>query len=128
MKIPANLQVNRLGKYLYRHIDSAYKFKTSSNTCDVYMTVYYQVPYLPDRPGGKKTYSDVMEMKLDISITTYQNKIRVNILEISPEETTIGFDLYHPDLVQDLPSLTEVVLDKIEKRVSNRYKDYEFMF
>ena len=114
----ANQQVNRLGKYLYKYLDSAFKYTTSSNTCDVYFLLLYQIP-------GQL---DVQEMNIDISITTYQNKIRVNVLEVSPNERTLGCYTFSLAVVENLENAKNLILDKVVKRVSKVYEDYDFVF
>ena len=113
----ANQQVNRLGKYLYNYLDSAFKYTTSSNTCDVYFLLLYQIT-------GQL---DVQEMNIDISVTTYQNKIRVNVIEISPEERTIGYSCYDPEFVKNLKEASVKIYQDILKKVSKAYKDIDFL-
>ena len=114
----ANQQVNRLGKYLYKYLDSAFKYTTSSNTCDVYFLLLYQIP-------GQL---DVQEMNIDISITTYQNKIRVNVIEISPEEKTLDCQVYTLEQLEDFSLATKVIFNKIIKRVEKVYQDFEILY
>lgn len=117
-KLSANQQVNRVGKYIYKNLDGAFKFKTSSNMCDVYITLLYEVP------GS----NDVQEMTLDLNITTYQNKLRVNIIELTPNERTLGYDLYLPEKLEDLEEAKKMILQKVIKRISKAYQDYNFLF
>lgn len=117
-KLSANQQVNRVGKYIYKNLDGAFKFKTSSNTCDVYITLLYEVP------GS----NDVKEMTLDLNITTYQNKLRVNIIELTPQERTIGYDLYKPEDLMNLEEAKKTILQKVIKRISKAYEGYNFLF
>lgn len=117
--IPASQQVNRIGKYLYKGLDGAFKMKTSSNTCDVYVTMLYQLP---------NNVGDVHEMTLDLNITTYQNKIRVNILEMTPDERTIGFDCYPPEDMMDLHFGKELIMERVKYRIMKAYRDYIFVF
>lgn len=117
-QLSANQQVNRVGKYLYKHIDGAFKFRTSSNSCDILTTILYEVP------GS----NDVQEMTLDLNITTYQNKLRVNIIELSPNERTIGYDLYDPLVLEDLEYAKRLILQKVVKRISKAYEEYNFLF
>lgn len=117
-KLSANQQVNRVGKYVYKNLDGAFKFKTSSNMCDVYITLLYEVP------GS----NDVNEMTLDLNITTYQNKLRVNIIELTPNERTLGYDLYRPEKLEDLEEAKKMILQKVIKRISKAYQDYNFLF
>lgn len=117
-KLSANQQVNRVGKYIYKNLDGAFKFKTSSNMCDVYITLLYEVP------GS----NDVKEMTLDLNITTYQNKLRVNIIELTPQERTIGYDLYKPEDLMNLEEAKKTILQKVIKRISKAYEGYNFLF
>ena len=41
-QIPASTQVKRVGKYLYKHLETSYDFNSGSNMYDVYFTLYYQ--------------------------------------------------------------------------------------
>lgn len=117
-----NQQINRLGKYLNKHIDGAYDYHTESNICIVNMLVYYQIPKLMN-PGEDKQLSDIKEMDIEINITTYKDAIRVNLNEITPQEATIGFLKYSgEDIV-----FSEVLFD-IQKKIRKRFQDYEFVF
>lgn len=127
-KLQAGQQVNRVGKYLYNHIDGAFKIAKSPNMCDVYFTLIYQIPYLQRIPGRGKEYNDVHEMTINLNITTYQNKLRVNTIEMTPEERTLGFDLFLPEKLEDLEEAKKLILSKIQKRVIKAYKDYDFYF
>ena len=112
--LPASKQVKRIGQYLYKHIDGAYDFKSSSNNYDVYFLLLYELKKELREPG--KEYP-VQEMKININVTTYQNKVRINIIEITPKERTIGFDAYTPEKVQDLQKAYPVIMEKIYKRI-----------
>ena len=127
-KLSANQQVNRVGKYLYKNLDGAFKIKNSSNTCDVYTTVLYQIPYLQQIPGRGKEYNDVHEMTLNLNITTYQNKVRINIIEMDPNERTIGYDLYKPEVLEDLDFACKLIFKKVCKRISKAYQEYDLLF
>lgn len=121
--------VNQVGRYLYNHIDGAYKTVKRPNTYDIYMTVYYQLPRLQQVPGREKEgYNDMHEMKLNISLTTYQNKIRVNIHEITPEEYTFSYMLIPPEQLQDITKAQKLIYDKVVQRIENHYKDWLFLF
>lgn len=123
--LPASKQVKRIGQYLYKHIDGAYNFKSSSNSYDVYFLLLYELKKELREPG--KDYP-VQEMKININVTTYQNKVRINIIEITPKERTIGFDLYTPEKVQDLQKAYPVIMEKIYKRIYKAYEDYYFLY
>ena len=90
---------------------------------DVYFTLLYQ---LKPEFGGK--VNDVKEMTVNINITTYQNKIRVNVIEITPEERTIGYDLFTPDKLQNLEEAKDLIFNRVVKRISKAYENYIFLF
>lgn len=121
--MPASLQVNRVGKYLYNHLDGAFKFVKSGNTADVYVTLLYQ---LKEEFGGDP--NDVQEMTININITTYQNKLRVNTIEVTPEERTLGYDLIKPEELVDLKNAMEIIIWKVGNRIRKAYKDYVILF
>ena len=121
--------VNQVGQWLYKHIDGAYKAVRHSNTYDIYMTVYYQLPRLQQVPGREaEGYNDMHEMKVNISLTTYQNKIRVNIHEVTPEQWTFGYILIPPDQLQTVENARELIYEKVIRKIENHYKDYLFLF
>lgn len=123
--LPASKQVKRIGQYLYKHIDGAYDFKSSSNNYDVYFLLLYELKKELRESG--KDYP-VQEMRININVTTYQNKVRINIIELTPKERTIGFDLYTPEKVQDLQKAYPVIMEKIYKRIYKAYEDYYFLY
>jgi len=124
--IPAGTIVNQLGKYLYRHLDGAYSFKKSPNVYDVYTLVIYSIP--SEIVKMYKLYSDTNEMSLDINITTYADKIRVNINQMSPEEKNIGFDTYPLELFSNMNEAYDIVYKKIVKRITKAFGDFDFLF
>lgn len=117
-QLSVNQQVNRIGKYLYKHLDGATKAVKSSNMIDVYTVLLY---------SEKDNLAEVSEMLIDINVTTYQNKIRVNVVEVTPEERTLGFDLYLPEEVEDLSTAYKIIFNKVIQRCSKAYEDYEFL-
>ena len=128
MNLNISTKVNQIGKYLYKHLDGAFNYKKSSNTYDVYLMLLYQIPYLQQIPGKGKEYNDMHEMTLDINITTYQNKIRINIIELTPDERNLGYDLYNPEVLENLDDAKELILKRIINKVSKAYSEYDFLF
>ena len=126
--ISANKLVNVLGTYLYKHLDGAFKYITSSNMCDVYFTLLYQLRPEDQRPENTPEENDVHELTINLNLTTYQNKIRVNIIERTPMEKTLGCDVYPPEKLQDLEAAKDMIFAKVVKRVSKAYKDFDFLF
>lgn len=121
--IPAGQQVNRVGKYLYNHLDGAFKSVKSGNTYDIYCTLLYQ---LKEEYGGAK--NDVEEMTININITTYQNKLRINTIEMTPQERTLGYDLMKPEDLVDLQQAMKIIIWKVGNRIRKAYKDYLILF
>ena len=111
--------VNKVGKYLREHIDGAYKIKFSPMTCDVTMRMYYQIPGQGD---------SLSEMQFDINITSYQNKLRINITEITVLEKTIGQIIFQPDELNDLQLVKKKVLARLKKAIEKEYSEYDFIY
>lgn len=116
--------VNIIGKYLFKHIDGAYNFKKGANTYDVYFTILYQLK--EDHRTDKD--HDMHEININISITTYSDKLRMNIIEISPREKTLGFNTFSLSKFDDLQAGYELVMRAIQKRLQKEYEDYDFIF
>lgn len=129
LPLEASQYVNKLGKFLYNHIDSAYKFKTSANTADTYITVYYQLPLQHQIPGKQKEgYNDMHEMNIDLNVTTYQNKLRVNIIDMSEYEYTIAHMVIKPEYLTDMNVALQMILEKVEWALIKEYQGYNFIF
>lgn len=121
--LPASTQVNRVGKYLYNHLDGAYKYTKSPNMYDIYVTLLYQLK--PEYGGG---VNEVEEMTININITTYQNKVRVNTIEMTPMERTLGYDIMKPEEMIDLQKAMEIIKWKVGNRIRKAYKEYIILF
>ena len=111
--------VNKVGKYLNKHIDGAYKITFKSMTCEVLMRMYYQVEGDPD------TFN---EMNFEISITSYQNKVRVNLTEITDMEKTIGQIILRDEELKDLSLAQKRILSTLRRAIEKEYKDYIFVY
>lgn len=116
MNLPSNTSklVNTLGVFLYQNIDGAYKLSKSSNTCDVYVKISYDDETL-------KT------MTIDINITTYQEKIRVNTIEMTEYQKTIGHDVYRPEQLKDLNAVKTDIISKLTKRLNKNYPNFNYI-
>lgn len=121
-------QVNRVGKYLYSKFDSRDKIKFRANTCEVYFTMYYQLPKEKQQPSAGEEINGLHEMQMCINITTYSNKIRVEINEISPYECTISFAVYDEEMCKNLEILRENILNKLRKDIRKKYAYFDFIF
>lgn len=129
-KLQAGQQVNRVGKYLYKHLDGAYKMTKSPNMCDVYITVLYQIPHrLIIKYGLEESkYEKVNEMTVDLNITTYQNKLRINVIEMTKNERTLGHNVYDPSKLENLEEASKKIYDNVCKKLAKAFEDYEFLF
>lgn len=112
-------QVNRVGKFLYKNLDGADAIKFKSQMCEVYVTMYYQVPEEPD------TFD---ELTFIISLTTYADKLRINITEDTSMQETILHKTYIEDQLGDLHKINEDILSKMRKAVSKKYAEYDFIY
>lgn len=126
--MPASLLVNKVGKYLNKNIDGAYRFKISPNMFDIYMIVLYQYTYKSSKPGEPDKLSDVMEMHININLTTYQNKLRMNLIEMAPNEKTLGFFVIAPEKIKDLEFAKDWVMSNLKKTLYKLFDGYIFMF
>lgn len=120
--------VNKVGKYMYNNLDGAFKFKKSSNMYDVFITLLYQLKEEDRDPDKGEEYNDVHEMTLDLNITTYQNKLRVNVIEDDKNERTIGHFVVSEEKLQDLEAAKDLIYNKVIKQVSRAYDDFDFIF
>lgn len=128
-KFNLNQIVNSVGRYLYKHLDGAFDFKKSSNMFDVYMTVLYAIPLdIRHKYDLPKSSEDVHEMTVNINLTTYQQKIRMNLLVSDPYERTISFSTYSPDKLQDMQSASRILYDRVKAVLCREFKDYDFLF
>jgi len=111
--------LNQVGRYLYKHIDGATKIKFSANQCDVYLTIYYQKRYRAE------TFES---MDIDINLTTYSNKLRVNVIEMDEWEKTLGSFTIKEEELDNLAFLNDKIYQNVCKYIVKEYSDYEFVF
>lgn len=122
MKI--NQQINQIGKYIYHNIDGAISYKTKPNKSIVTFLMYFQ--YDPDKVG--KSDIDLQEIKIEIDITTYNNKVRVDIIELDPNERTLGYYLYSPESTDDMKYMKDDILNKLNKRIRKFYGQFLYLY
>ena len=122
-------QVNTVGKYLYKNLDGAFDYAKSSNMYDVYTIVLYQVPVeLAKKYGLSPEQSDVREMVIDLNITTYADKIRFNVIEQDPHETTLGCKVCTLSRYKTLDDLRADIMAYLKKKLEARYEGFDFLF
>ena len=126
-QVPASKQVKSISKYIYNRLDGAHDIRYKPNMCEIDVTVLYTLPQeLVDKVSQYNISigDDLYEMEIRIIVTTYQNKIRIDTIEITPEEKTLGCDVFKPE-DKHTP---EEMLNKVKKRLSRRFKGYDFIF
>lgn len=121
-------QVNKVGQFLYQNIDGAYKIVRGSNRCDVYMILLYQLHEKDQKPELGEEYNDVHEMHIDLSITYYDDKLRVNVVHCDKYEKTLGHFTIKPELLADMKAVKTSVLAKVQHYLVKEYQDYNFLF
>lgn len=128
--VEAGQMVNKIGNYLYNHIDGAFKFEKKANMYEIYFLVLYEIPkeFLRKYNITDEKYNKLFEMNININVTTYQNKIRVNTISMDPEEETLGFDLFPPEKLVDLNKAYELIMSKVHRRIEKRFSDFDFVF
>ena len=126
--IPVEQLVNRVGNYLRRHIDGVYNYRIGVQTYDLYTVIYYQYPIMPEKPGGEVKYSELSEMNFNISLTSYSNKIRVNVIELSPDEQTICHFVLSEKDTYDMIVAREKIETEIRRVLNKLFEGYIFIF
>ena len=132
-ELQAGQQVNKIAKYLKKHIDGAYKLSFNPGmSADVYITIYYQIPgdvlQLMKKYDAKGIDDSMKSMDIDISLTSYQNKIRINVIRMDDGEKTLGHFVMKPDEVKDLDNVLGTIKDKVANFIEKEYADYDFAF
>lgn len=119
-----NQQINRIGKYIYHNIDGAVGYKTKPNKSIVTFLMYFQ--YDPDKV--EQYDIDLQEIKIEIDITTYNNKIRVDMIELDPNERTLGYYLYSLESANDITYIKDDILNKLNKRIRKFYGRFLYLY
>lgn len=112
-------KINKLGKYLKKKIDGAYKIAFSPGMCDVYLTVYYQLP------GDADSFKT---LNFDLNITHYADKIRINVTAMDDMEKTIGQLIYKPDKIEHMDTAVQVIYRDVCKKIAEEYSGFDFIF
>lgn len=129
-KLNANQQVNRLGKYLFKHLDTANDIDYTPNTCEVHITVLYEIPrelYRKYQEHLNEEAGEIFELKIMLNFTTYQNKVRLNVIEDNENERTLGQRIYKPEDLMDLQASQNRVMNDVYKILSRKFEDYDFI-
>ena len=132
-KLQAGEQVNKIAKYIKKHIDGAYKITFNPGmTADVYIKIYYQIPdevvNLVKKYGQEMKDTGVKSMDIDVSLTSYQNKVRINVIRMDDNEKTLGHFVLKPEEIVNLNDVLGKIKDKVASFIEKEYQDYDFVF
>lgn len=100
-------------------------------TADVYVTIYYQIPDEVIKTVEKYNQtidSSMHQMDIDINITSYQNKIRINVIRMDDNEKTLGHFVIKPEDTEDLNAVLAAIKQKVSSFIEKEYQDYDFVF
>lgn len=122
--------VNTVGKSISKKLLGTLRKRKESNECIVDCTILYQIPkevshryMLP-----KEVRDNVGEMDVQISVTTYSNKIRVNMVQLTPKQKTMGCKTFKVDTFNNVQQGMKAVMTFIGKCVEREYPEYEVLF
>ena len=128
--------VKSLGKYLFNHLSGATNYQVFNNNVEIDELILYQVPYEIIKKYNLQNIdeTDVKEMEIKIFITTYQNKIRMNLIAEDEYEVTLGHMTFNMDKYKDIDAnkFFKIAKDKVESYIIRRlnavFEGYEFLF
>lgn len=123
--------VNRLGKYLYKHLDNATDIEYTPNTCEVSLVVLYEIPrdvirMYPEE--FKQVPDEVYEMGISLNFTTYANKVRLNVISRNPDEKTLGQKIYPCEKLTNSFEAQNLIMEDVCKILYKNFSNYEFIF
>ena len=132
-RLPLPSQVKRLGKFLSKNLTGVYKVEEPPNQYIIYSTILYQVK--PEVRKAMKRYQKefqgieetVYEMNIYYNITTYQQYIRVNVIQLDENEQTLGYLRLEPKELMSLPFCKQKILEYTKKVIEKKYSDYEVL-
>lgn len=124
--VPLNTLINQIGKYLYNHIDGAINYKTSANHAIVEIMLLYQRK--PEDKTGDLHEDDMHEMHMELDLTTYSDKIRLNIIRLDENEKTLGSYTIRVEQPIDYIEIQNQVIAKVRKSLIKEYNMFEFIF
>lgn len=121
---------NSCAKSLYKKLDGAYDIKIGSTTADIKSTILYQIPVeISDRYNlPKDTRDTVNEMDVRISFATYSDKLRVEVIQLAPEEYTMGFKTFNSSTFDNTQVGIQKVIKWVKSVIEKQYNGYEVLF
>ena len=128
--IEMNKICNTVSKSIKKRFDGAYKYKKSSNICELWSTILYQIPKeVSDRYDlDYDTRKDVKVMDVLIHFTSYSGKLRIEVTELSPNEKTIGFKTFKQSIFNNMQKGVQSVYDFIKMSIEAEFNGYDILF
>ena len=131
-RLPLPSQVKRLGKYLKDNLAGVYDVKEPPNEYIIYDTILYQIKKslrqeMKEYPELEGIEERVYDKNYYFNITTYQQYIRINIIQLDKYEKTVGFLRFDQKDLISLPYCKRKLLDYVKKVISKEYKGYEVL-
>lgn len=126
--IPTTQLVSRIGKHIAKNVDGAFKSRVGKNEYSIFITVYYQLKVPEHTPGNQKIETELFEMTYELNITSYANKLRFNIIEISPEERTLQHFTIPYEKLQDVGQARKNIMKKVKQILEKEFLGYDFIF
>ena len=119
-----------IAKRLYKELDGAYSLIKKSNLSEVESTILYQIPqHVSDYYNLPKDVRDeVNVMDVLISTASYADKVRIEIIERSPEEKTIAFRSFKAKDFENVQKGVQKVVDYIKFSIREEFSKYEVLF
>lgn len=120
--------VNRLGKYLNKHIAGSGSIENRSNTCIVSIPILYTV--IPDNDAlqdgnSQDVPNETGTLTVHIYIKTYDNRIAISILN---GDINIDFKTYTIASFDDYETQCLRVLNNSKTKICRKYPQYDFQF
>ena len=128
--------INSLGKYLFKSLDGAIDFNKKSNEFELNTLVLYEIPkeVIKTYNLNEDEYGELYEAELQISLTSYDTKLRMNIYCIRPENLVLGHMTLDVSRYEDMDNtqffklVEEKLLAYIRKRLEAVFGGFEFIF
>lgn len=129
-QLDASQRVNSIGRSIFKSTDTAFKCVKSSQHCEVFFEVLYEIP-----PRLREAYNlegspydDINTMIVSIDLTSYDNKVRANVIEQDPNELTLGHKTFSLDKYPDNKAMRDAVVAFMYSSVAKRYQDFDFIY
>ena len=138
-RLPLTSQVIRLGDYLKNAKDKdtgnskfmVYKTERIRNSYNLYITIMYQIPLelrKKMKEYGEQLHGveeDIYTANIFLSIATYQQYIRLNVILLNDMEPTLGFLRLDRNDLMSLPYCKQKFVDFTYKKILKYFEKYD---